>query len=342
MNFINQTMLKFKRLYLIMIARKTSAFLILAIIVLILIALLALTERLTKTVKVIAYSYGKINHSDFHVDEFSKGLSVKGLCTAISSDGYTFKTEKHQDSIEWLNDMLKAPDLYMQVLKKKRLPPYERIEKLFERYYATRKIEDLKKLNRSLIETLYPDKTPNRTNDYAIWITYTSKGAFVANQHINAKVSLNNKGNWLNGKTFRVVFNNAYETSVLDHIEERRYSIAEANIVFKGISQQEMSGETDLTYLTPGEHIFSIEIDGENQKKRECDECYFYLDEQRHGAQVNPLNGGEFLITNRDKLHVAPLEARLQVESNDRIFALTLIIIAFMLLQILMSNRKIV
>ncbi len=105
-----------------------------------------------------SYAYGS---SDFRVDEFVKGISVKRLCRVVGGDGYTFKTAEPTDSIDWLNALLQEPGLYDHIAEKKKpLRPSEHIERLYATYHETRRGEDLKALNRSVLEEFYPQETP--------------------------------------------------------------------------------------------------------------------------------------------------------------------------------------
>ena len=104
--------------------------------------------------------------SEFHADEFVGGLTIKGLCKSIFKDGYMLKGKPRQFSIAWLNEVLTDPELYSHLAeKKKQMKPSDRMAKRLAKFDATHDIEDLKRLNRALIEESYPQETPNSELD---------------------------------------------------------------------------------------------------------------------------------------------------------------------------------
>lgn len=111
--------------------------------------------------------------SAFEQNEFTDDLPITGLCTAIISDGYNFNITLLQPAqgspkelinkayIEWLNNVLKIANLYELVTHKKtQQPPSKCIKKLYEIYQTTKDIEDLKTLNRCLLQEFYSQVTP--------------------------------------------------------------------------------------------------------------------------------------------------------------------------------------
>jgi integrase len=97
---------------------------------------------------------------EFCVDEFHGYLTIEKLCHVLTSD--IFGPASHSEhSIEWLNAMLTAADLYDQLIKTKNHRPLsKRIKDIKRKYDAGKDEADLKRLNRILIEEFYPDKTP--------------------------------------------------------------------------------------------------------------------------------------------------------------------------------------
>lgn len=99
--------------------------------------------------------------SDFRVDEFKGVVTIAGLSNALFLDGYRANTQNQRNTIEWLNDMLKVPDLFGRFTRNNSSqPPSDYIDVLKNVYDKTHNEADLKKLNRSLIEEFYPLVTP--------------------------------------------------------------------------------------------------------------------------------------------------------------------------------------
>lgn len=180
------------------------------------------------------------------------------------------------------------------------------------------------------------NKSHNK-NEYALWITYFSKGAFIANQNIHVKVRLRNNDNALDGKTFRIIFNSAYPTQFLNRIEEQKFSFIDSMVQFENIKKEELLAETDITYLVPGEHPFSIEIDNNRQKDIFFEDAYFYLGDGYLQAYLPNLAEGEYFMTSRSKIHIAPLEDYLQIQNNNFILTLIFLAVSFTIIQLYLT-----
>jgi len=113
---------------------------------------------------------GSLEFYLFRGGEFEEGYDIASLCRAIKAD-IAPSLKSPENSIAWLNELLKTPDLYEKYSKKiKPLTFPEEINNLIERTKGLRKKrfseinvdsqKDIVKLNRLLIEHLYPDKTP--------------------------------------------------------------------------------------------------------------------------------------------------------------------------------------
>ncbi len=114
-----------------------------------------------------------LNTASFTLEEFkAQKKDVKTLNQKIRSGGYQLGIIKlPEDSIDWLNHVLEIPDLYEKIVAlKPNLILTEEIKKLKEQTEKKRKeafkrlkIEELnaiRKLNRLLIELIYPQESP--------------------------------------------------------------------------------------------------------------------------------------------------------------------------------------
>jgi hypothetical protein len=110
------------------------------------------------------------NSPDFYLYEFESVYTVKELCSVITSD-INFSLEARDNTIQWLNELLAVPDLYEKLYKKGNNStfPSEILALIKDtRKSRRRKFSDLnvaaqdniKKLNRLLIEYRYPRETP--------------------------------------------------------------------------------------------------------------------------------------------------------------------------------------
>ncbi len=107
------------------------------------------------------------NFRDFSIDEFNgKKYTVAKLCTAINGDKYRIQHKYEVNTIKWLNEILSSPKLYDEVRKKNGDTIFTEFHVNMKNTYdittksQSQKEDILKSLNRSLLETLYPDKTP--------------------------------------------------------------------------------------------------------------------------------------------------------------------------------------
>ncbi|OOP56464.1 MAG: hypothetical protein AYP45_08915 [Candidatus Brocadia carolinensis] len=106
---------------------------------------------------------------DFSEREFRVPLSIEALCKVINNDNFLLQYKIN--SIEGLNKLLKTPDLYDKLKEKKSIEFSEAVENLAEKTKGDRnkvpfsKLEperkkNILKLNRFVLEEVYPDETP--------------------------------------------------------------------------------------------------------------------------------------------------------------------------------------
>ena len=109
---------------------------------------------------------------DFRRDEFVGSLTVQALSNALLSDGYhpegpmwSEKTQSTPGTIEWLNDILKTIVLYNKITRHGKhsvssLAQFMILHVHNSKFKETMDENDLKKLNRLLIEDYYHRVTP--------------------------------------------------------------------------------------------------------------------------------------------------------------------------------------
>jgi hypothetical protein len=108
---------------------------------------------------------------EFVQEEFQGELSVEKLCRAIKADGYNFSIKSPENSLEWLNELLRIPSLQEKILEKKEMFAYTPETKKFTDLtikYHTRRFESLsaeeqnniRRLNRLMLESLYGRNCP--------------------------------------------------------------------------------------------------------------------------------------------------------------------------------------
>ena len=109
----------------------------------------------------------KSGRSEFMLDEFKDGLTIEKLCKTIASDQYNIVLTYAANTIDWLNELIKSPELYNNITSKKDISKLDnetrtRINELKKLYDNSRNEKDLMKLNRYIVETFYPNETPKR------------------------------------------------------------------------------------------------------------------------------------------------------------------------------------
>ncbi len=115
--------------------------------------------------------FEKNNSSDFCDSEFEPPLTVETLCNTISTDNYSISLNASNNTIDWLNELLKVPDFYDKLKTKKPNVKFSKdITKLDSetKGYRNKNLSDLnneeknniKKLNRAILEETYPQVTP--------------------------------------------------------------------------------------------------------------------------------------------------------------------------------------
>jgi len=107
----------------------------------------------------------------FVPEEFKGEYSVEKLYRAIKADGYNISIKAPENSLEWLNDVLKVPDLQGKILEKKEMLMYTPETKKFAHLtirYQSKRFEALSqeeqnnimRFNRLLLESLYEKNCP--------------------------------------------------------------------------------------------------------------------------------------------------------------------------------------
>ena len=163
--------------------------------------------------------------------------------------------------------------------------------------------------------------SPENDFDYNLFVNYTSKGAFIAGEdiHVDAKLYLLNQT--YRNSNFIITFPASIN---LQKTGNGPLNQAQINMSFadSGIA----TGSVDLIYFMPGEYESHIIIDGKP----------VHLTPTKKLIKFPP-----------EKIIIAPLETKLQVENNDRITRLTysniglsFVILTFTLFHILLSIRK--
>lgn len=108
------------------------------------------------------------NLLEFRVDEFKDASAITALCTALSKDLKLPNTQSNINTVEHLNEMLKVTDLYDKITQiKSPQSSIENIKSLKKNYDKTKSENDLKILNRNLLEVFYPQETPKSQDKIA-------------------------------------------------------------------------------------------------------------------------------------------------------------------------------
>lgn len=106
--------------------------------------------------------------SEFSEDEFEEG-NLNSLCEKIKSDDYGLTLSSEENSIEWLNKILKQPSFYEACLKKsgeiQSIKDNKEIQSLLKKVKSKPKLSEtdnksIARLNRLLLENVYHDNCP--------------------------------------------------------------------------------------------------------------------------------------------------------------------------------------
>lgn len=106
----------------------------------------------------------------FYAFEFEKNYHVKSLCDVIKAD-ISPSLKAPDNTLEWLNELLKEPNLYEELFKKKQKAEFsQEIDTLIEltKHFRNKRFseldndsrKDIIKLNRLLLEYIYPHLIP--------------------------------------------------------------------------------------------------------------------------------------------------------------------------------------
>jgi hypothetical protein len=114
---------------------------------------------------------GSIASIEFTKEEFKGDLSVEKLCQAIKTDGYSLSLNAPENSLEWLNNVLRVPNLLSKILEKKEVlmytPETKKFDRLTMKYQSSRfevlseeEQNNIRRLNRLILESLYEKECP--------------------------------------------------------------------------------------------------------------------------------------------------------------------------------------
>ncbi|MHB8108748.1 MAG: hypothetical protein ACYDHW_01805 [Syntrophorhabdaceae bacterium] len=117
--------------------------------------------------------------TDFVAAEFNETLTVDRLCRAITADGYNVSMKAPENTLQWLNELLRRPEFFDKVLEKKEMIVYTpEIKELVRstNQHRTKRFADLTEgeksniriLNRLLIESLYTQESPKAKYTIAV------------------------------------------------------------------------------------------------------------------------------------------------------------------------------
>lgn len=114
--------------------------------------------------------YTKGDFSYFFEDEFKPPLDIEKLCTAIIGDNYNVSLNVPLDTLDGLNELLEISNFYEIVYAKKPDISLKDITKLIDNTkpyrntaftcLKTKEQKNIVRLNRILLETIYPQDTP--------------------------------------------------------------------------------------------------------------------------------------------------------------------------------------
>ena len=121
-------------------------------------------------IKLVFHIDNKIREcsAKFYKSDFNENITIKKLCTLIMDDDYDISIIAPKDTIKWLNELLKVPNLYDRIkLRKKRFHASEFLMTFYppggkkeNSDFNKSEQQDIVKFNRFLIEELYPNATP--------------------------------------------------------------------------------------------------------------------------------------------------------------------------------------
>ncbi|MGA3207380.1 MAG: hypothetical protein ABSE05_06110 [Syntrophales bacterium] len=114
---------------------------------------------------------GSIVSIDFVAKEFQGSLTADKLYRAVKADGYNISVNAPENTLEYLNGILKIPNFFDKVLEKKEIfmytPEIKEIVHLTSRYRSKNfqnlsedEQNNIKRLNRLVIESLYAQEAP--------------------------------------------------------------------------------------------------------------------------------------------------------------------------------------
>lgn len=114
---------------------------------------------------------GSIASIEFVKEEFKEELTIEKLCRVIKADGYGFSVKVSENSLEWLNALLRVPDLQEKILEKKEVmaytPEIKKFAHLTMKYHSRpfaalneEEQNNIRRLNRLILESLYEKDCP--------------------------------------------------------------------------------------------------------------------------------------------------------------------------------------
>ena len=104
------------------------------------------------------------SYPEFSASSFESQLAIDTLCSSIAEDQFEIQLPSEGNGIHWLNELIRSPSLYDKMASNEKFAIIDdftkfRIQQLKEDYDNNLNDHDLKRLNRYLLESFYPQTT---------------------------------------------------------------------------------------------------------------------------------------------------------------------------------------
>ena len=171
---------------------------------------------------------------EFSMSEFIGRYKLGRLCEEINKDGYDIKFKSKDNTIERLNEIIRIPDFYEMVSRKKEMAFSAHIQRLIEKVGAYKSNTELTveqqaivfELNRLILQTIYPHYCPQLRKRFIfadpeeVMMAYES-GA--VDLHARIKVRIN--GRFVDMTVGRVILMDVIGNAMMELEEEKRKKI---------------------------------------------------------------------------------------------------------------------
>ncbi len=202
---------------------------------------------------------------EFSMSEFIQHFNVGKLCEEINNDAYGIKLQSRDNTIDRLNEIMKTPNLYEIIAKKKKHVKFaEYIQKLIDKVKGYKQTPELSteqqttihELNRFILQTVYPQSCPRLRKRFMFADPEEVMMAYESGEvDLHARIKVRINGGFIDTTAGRVILMDVIENALMELEEEKRKKILNEmfSMINRVMDKKTIAQLVDKCYREAGE-----------------------------------------------------------------------------------------